>query len=147
MKSLFSLIALIALLFTVTIQAQPVSNPYYGTVPVIAGGTNNLLAATTITNSGLFVGRYDNVAFDVSFTCSDTNVIPLVFSLRPAVVAGRYDVNQLTKQFSVTPNGTTAVTLVTNVACPGIGYWQMTIYNANATTYITNLAVNMSNKK
>lgn len=147
MKSLFSLIALAALLFTVNVSAQPLNAQYYDSAVVYSGGTNNIPAGASVTNS-VFVGRYDNVAIATQFKCTDTNAYPVIITVRPGVSASKCDPNQLLKTLLVTANGTTTISpFATNIATAGFGYWDVVCQNTNPTTAITNFYLEYGKKK
>lgn len=131
----------IGLLFAASeVQAQWNERPW------LTGGTNAVAAATTNAVSDTIVApRSANMGVFLSFKSVGTNDSTITVALKPKV-GGTVATNGLSYRFSVAANGTTTVTLGTNIFVYGFPEWQAYIENPNGGSALTNVVLKTSDK-
>lgn len=140
------LIPFLAVLFLIAALPSAIAQGYtaYAAQTLIAGGTNNVAAATTNTYTQvLTLTRQREVAVQISFKSTGTNSSTIGFDFLPSVDGTTFDTANAAHSLNFAANGTTTVVVVTNLVAPaGIGYLKLaSVRNPNATQAITNLSV------
>ena len=148
-KLILSFLALAATIFAgATAHAQG-GYSAYGAQTLVAGGTNNVAAATTNSYTGvLTLTRQREVALQISFSSTGTNTSSIVFVLDPSVDGNTYDTANNDYNVTIAANGTNVVPFVTNLTVGAIGYLRLaSVENPNGASALTNVSVIYSIKR
>jgi hypothetical protein len=131
--------------FTPLCQAQPT-----GPVTVLNGGTNNVAAATTNTYALSYaISEVDNVGVQISLagTAATPGAHTATFRFSKSMNGTTYETTP-SQVFSLTPNGTNVVCLVTNITAPSAALLKLvSVENSNTNTIpLTNITVTLRYK-
>lgn len=136
------MLAFIGLALSASAQQYNVTALSYtnGGATYLDGGTNHIPAAATNTlNSPITLTRYDQMAIQLVFKLNGSGTSATVWNFDHSADGTNYTTGALA--LSLSANGTTAVTITTNITVNATGYWRLrTVENPNASA-ITNLQV------
>jgi hypothetical protein len=156
MKNRIKWLSMVLVLAMVALMAQPalaIDEEY--TVATIhatqlAGGTNNVLAATTNTYSAVIANctQYDQVGLQISMKGSNTFSGNVTFEFAKGGDSSTFaTVAPGAFTLTVAGNGSTQVNYVTNVTMGALGYLKLTsVGNPSASAYLTNVTVSVIKK-
>jgi hypothetical protein len=141
MKSIYSLTLLALLALTVPAQAQYDPSYIVNNINIASGSSSNVAAVFGCT-------RYENIGVQVDFNLTGAGTDPVVVTwctsqdgTNYCTATGSYKGN-----FSIAANGTTHVTLVTNLAVNAVGYFQVSSIAGSTNAATTNVYVSVWTK-
>lgn len=141
MKSILRTLFALALFATLTVSAQS-----YRVVTVMSGGTNTVAASTTsAVNLPTAVSQQTDAGLQISLASTAGATGNVTFLLDRSVDGQTYETSPY---FSITVayNGTSTVTVFTNLDVRGVGTLRLKSIQTPATYAATNISVKLSQK-
>lgn len=132
---------LVALVTVVTASAQQ-----YGVIGTIAGGGtyNGPASGTTNINGTITATKWAEFALAIDFALVGAGSTALDIAWTTSVDGTNWATTKDPYRagwFSITPNGTSAVSWNTNITMNSVGYWKMTWITNGSASAITNLSI------
>ena len=145
MKTLLLLYALVGAIVTAPAQVR------YASQSVMSGGTNGTPAATTGTYStasyAMDVRKQEIIPLLFSFKCGATNAGTVVLTFERSLDGTTYDATH-TFVLTATANGTSVVTIATNMTLNGFGWIRLkSVANTNDVAGTTNMVLQYAIKQ
>ena len=111
-----------------------------GTLTIASGGTNQVAAGTTNSTTAFAVSEYDTVGVQVTLKANQAATSTVRVDGFRSIDSTTYETTPGV-QYYLTLNGTTAVTVYTNLNVAGVGTLKFDVVNTNASVPVTNLSV------